>query len=204
MVVRHKTCQGRGSVDGIGDVCCATFYVVRPCRATKIVSRQMSVHFKRNSCDIMVSQRCCVLSDVIWTYFCHFLHCSCAKFIKTNRGCVDVGRTTTFCMTTTRFMSHNLVVQSCMTKLLSVWTHLYTHIRKVMRIKNFAKFAWKGKEELWWWRSAIKSLYLPIEGLKNLKKNFFLISNLATTFLKYYIPHLCSIERFLLFLRGKR
>ncbi len=32
MVVRHKTCRGRGSVDGIGDVCCATFYVVRPNR----------------------------------------------------------------------------------------------------------------------------------------------------------------------------
>ncbi len=28
MVVRHKTC--RGSVDGVGDVCRATFYVVRP------------------------------------------------------------------------------------------------------------------------------------------------------------------------------
>ncbi len=65
MVVRHKTCCGWGSVDGMGDVCRATFYVVRPCRATKIVNCQMSVHFKRNSCDIMVSQRCCVLSDVI-------------------------------------------------------------------------------------------------------------------------------------------
>ncbi len=52
------------------------------CCATKIVNRQMSVHFKRNSCDIMVSQRCCVLSDGIWTYFCHFLYCSHAKFIK--------------------------------------------------------------------------------------------------------------------------
>ncbi len=127
MVVRHKTCRGRVSVDGMGDMCRATFYVVRPCRATKIVNYQMLVHFKRNLCDIMVSQRC-VLSDIIWTYFCHFLHCSCAKFIKKNRGCVDVGRTTTFCMTTTRFMLHNLVVQSCMTKLLSVWTHLYTHV----------------------------------------------------------------------------
>ncbi len=29
----------------------------------------------------MVSQRC-VLSDVIWTYFCHFLRCSRTKFIK--------------------------------------------------------------------------------------------------------------------------
>ncbi len=28
MVVRHKTC--RGSVDGLGDVCRVTFYVVRP------------------------------------------------------------------------------------------------------------------------------------------------------------------------------
>ncbi len=28
MVVRHKTC--RGSVDGVDDVCRATFYVVRP------------------------------------------------------------------------------------------------------------------------------------------------------------------------------
>ncbi len=28
MVVRHKTC--RGSVDCMADVCCATFYVVRP------------------------------------------------------------------------------------------------------------------------------------------------------------------------------
>ncbi len=63
MVVRHKTC--RGSVDGMGDVCRATFYVVRPCLATKIVNCQMLVHFKRNSCYIMVSQRCCVLSDVI-------------------------------------------------------------------------------------------------------------------------------------------
>ncbi len=81
-VVRHKTCRGRGSVDGMGDVCRATFYVVRPCRATKIVNRQISVLFKRNSCDIMVSQRCCVLSDVIRTYFYHFLPCSRAKFIK--------------------------------------------------------------------------------------------------------------------------
>ncbi len=40
------------------------------------------VHFKRNLCDIMVSQRCSVLSDVIWTYFCHFLRRSRAKFIK--------------------------------------------------------------------------------------------------------------------------
>ncbi len=63
MVVQHKTCHG--SVDGMGDVCRATFCVVQPCRATKIMNRQMSVHFKRNSCDIMVSQRCCVLSDVI-------------------------------------------------------------------------------------------------------------------------------------------
>ncbi len=30
MVVRHKTCYGRGSVDSMGDVCRATFYVVRP------------------------------------------------------------------------------------------------------------------------------------------------------------------------------
>ncbi len=51
------------------------------CCATKIVNRQMSVHFKRNSCDIMVSQRC-ALSDVIWTYFYYFLRCSRAKFIK--------------------------------------------------------------------------------------------------------------------------
>ncbi len=65
MVVQHKMCHGRGSVDGMGDVCRATFYVVRPCCANKIVNRQMSVHFKRNSCDIMVSQRCCVLCDVI-------------------------------------------------------------------------------------------------------------------------------------------
>ncbi len=63
MVVRHKTC--RGSVDGMGDVCRATFYVVRPCYATKIVNRQMSVHFEMNSFDIMVSQRCYLLSDVI-------------------------------------------------------------------------------------------------------------------------------------------
>ncbi len=104
MVVRHKTWL--------------------PCCATKIVNRQMSVHFKKHSCDIMVSQRWCVLSDVIWTYFCHFLRCSHAKFIKKNRGCVNVSRTTTFCTTMTRFMSHNLVVQSCMTKLLSVWMHL--------------------------------------------------------------------------------
>ncbi len=94
--------------------------------ATKILNRQMLVHFKRNSCDIMVSQRCCVLSDIIWTYFCHFLHRSRAKFIK---KIVNVGRTTTFCMTTTRFMSQNLVVQSCMTELLSVWTHLKTSYR---------------------------------------------------------------------------
>ncbi len=82
MVVRHKTCRGRGSVDGMGDVCRATFYVVQPCCATKIVNCQMSVHFKRNSGDIMVSQRCYVLSNIIWTYFCHFLRCSRAKFIK--------------------------------------------------------------------------------------------------------------------------
>ncbi len=30
MVVRHKTCRGRGSVDGMGDVYRATFYVVQP------------------------------------------------------------------------------------------------------------------------------------------------------------------------------
>ncbi len=82
MVVRHKTCRGCGSVDGMGDMRRATFYVVQPCCPTKIVNRQMSVHFKRNSCDIMVSQICCVLSDVIWTYFCHFLRCSPVKFIK--------------------------------------------------------------------------------------------------------------------------
>ncbi len=82
MVVRHRMCRGRGSVYGMGDVCRATFYVVQPCCATKIANRQMSVYFKRNSCDIMVSERCCVLSDVIWTYFCHFLRCSRAKFIK--------------------------------------------------------------------------------------------------------------------------
>ncbi len=29
MVVRHKTC--RGSVDGMGDVCRAAFYIVQPC-----------------------------------------------------------------------------------------------------------------------------------------------------------------------------
>ncbi len=59
------------------------------CYATKIVNRQMSVHFKRNSCHIMVSQRCCVLSDVIWIFFCHFLRCSRAKFIQ---KIVDVRR----------------------------------------------------------------------------------------------------------------
>ncbi len=122
MVVRRKTF--RGNVDGMGYMCCATFYTVRPCCVTKIVNRQMAVHFKKNSCDIMISQKCCVLSDVIWTYFCHFLRCSCSKFIKKSWMC---GRwsTITFCMTTTRFMSHNLVVQSCMTKLLSMWTYLY-------------------------------------------------------------------------------
>ncbi len=80
MVVRYKMC--RGNVDGMRDVCRATFYVVRPCFATQIVNCQMSVHFKKNSCDIMVLQRCYVLSEVIWTYFCHFLRCSRAKFIK--------------------------------------------------------------------------------------------------------------------------
>ncbi len=83
----------------------------------------MSVYFKRNSCDIMVSQRCCVLSNVIWTYFCHFLRCSRAKFIKKSWMC---GR-----------WSHNNFLhdhdtfydaQPCCTKLydklLSVWTHL--------------------------------------------------------------------------------
>ncbi len=119
MVVWHKTCRGCSSVDGMGDVCRATFYVVRPrwwtakCQSTS----------KEILCDIMVSQRYCVLSDVIWIYFCHFLRCSRTKCIKKNRRCVDVGRTT-FCTTTIRFMSHNLVAQSCMTKLLSVWTHL--------------------------------------------------------------------------------
>ncbi len=48
------------------------------------------------------------------------------QIYKNNRGCVDVGRTTTFCIITTRFMSHNFVVKSCMTKLLSAWTHHYT------------------------------------------------------------------------------
>ncbi len=46
------------------------------------------------------------------------------QIYKKNRGCVDVSRTTTFCMTTTHFRTHNLDVQSYMTKLLSVWTHL--------------------------------------------------------------------------------
>ncbi len=45
------------------------------------------------------------------------------QIYRKNCGCVDVCRTT-FCITTIRFMSHNLVVQSCMTKLLSVSTHL--------------------------------------------------------------------------------
>ncbi len=30
MVVRHKMCRGCGSVCGMGNVCRATFYVVRP------------------------------------------------------------------------------------------------------------------------------------------------------------------------------
>ncbi len=55
---------------------------------------------------------------------------------------MDVGRTTTFCMTTTRFMSHNLVVQSCMTKFLSVWTHLEkntsTRHYKITKCETFA------------------------------------------------------------------
>ncbi len=46
------------------------------------------------------------------------------QIYKKNHGCVDVGRTTTFCMTTTSSMSHNHVVPSCTTKFLSVWTHL--------------------------------------------------------------------------------
>ncbi len=80
IVVRHKTCRGCGSVDSIRDVCRVSCDIL--CCATKIVNRQMSVHFKRNLCDIMISQRCCVLSEVIWTYFCHFLRCSRAEFIK--------------------------------------------------------------------------------------------------------------------------
>ncbi len=77
MVVRHKT--SRGSVDGMGDVCHATFYVARPRSWT---TKYRSTSKEMRACDIMVSQRCCVLSDVIWTYFCHFLHCSRTKFIK--------------------------------------------------------------------------------------------------------------------------
>ncbi len=56
--------------------------------------------------------------------FSSFLTLQLRQIYKKNCGCVDVGRTTTFCMSTTRFMSHNLVEQSCMTKLLSMWTHL--------------------------------------------------------------------------------
>ncbi len=55
--------------------------------------------------------------------FLSFLTLQLRQIYKKNRGCVDVGRTT-FCMFTTRFMSHNLVVQSYMNKLLSVWMHL--------------------------------------------------------------------------------
>ncbi len=56
--------------------------------------------------------------------FSSFLTLPLRQIYKKNRGCVDVVRTTTFCMLTTRFMSHNLVVKSCMIKLLSVWMHL--------------------------------------------------------------------------------
>ncbi len=52
---------------------------------------------------------------------------------------MDVSRTTTFCMTTTRFMSHNLVVQSCITKLPSVWTHLKESAISE-RVKRFSTF----------------------------------------------------------------
>ncbi len=65
-----------------------------------------------------------------WTFQSRYPFKKCIH-VK-NRRCVDVGRTTTFCMITTRFMSHNLVVQSCMTKLLSVWTHLQECFKKVL------------------------------------------------------------------------
>ncbi len=54
--------------------------------------------------------------------FLSFFTLQSRKIYKKNRGCVDVGHTTTFCMTTARFMSH-------MIKLLSVWTHLCTSIK---------------------------------------------------------------------------
>ncbi len=56
--------------------------------------------------------------------FLSFFTLQSRQIYKKNRGCVDVTSTTTFCMTTTCFMSHNLVVQNFMTKLLSEWTHL--------------------------------------------------------------------------------
>ncbi len=60
--------------------------------------------------------------------FSTFFRLQSRQIYKKDCGCVDIGRTTTFCMTTTRFMSHNLVAQSSMTKLLSVWTHLYNYV----------------------------------------------------------------------------
>ncbi len=80
-------------------------------------------HFRRNLCDNGLTKMLCAICHYL-NIFLSFFTLHRAKFIKKIVVvCVCVGRTT-FCMTTTRFMSHNLVVQSCMTKLLSVWTHL--------------------------------------------------------------------------------
>ncbi len=47
--------------------------------------------------------------------FLSFFTLQSRQIYTKNCGCVDISRTATFCMTTTRFMSHDLVVQSCMT-----------------------------------------------------------------------------------------
>ncbi len=73
----------------------------------------------------LIKMLCAIWCNV--NIFLSFFMLQSRQIYKKNRGCVDVSRTT-FCMITTHFMSHNLVVQSCMIKLLSVWTHLKFHI----------------------------------------------------------------------------
>ncbi len=65
-------------------------------------------------------------------------------------------------MTTTRFMSHNLVVPSCMTKLLFVWTrlHLQQNVTKqLIIIVNGLYMVYKKKSI---YKSSIQKLELAV------------------------------------------
>ncbi len=93
----------------------------------------MSVHFKKKFMRLndLTKMLCAIWRNL--NIFLSFFRLQSRQIYKKNQGWVDVGRTTTFCITTTRFMSHNLVVQSCMTKLLSLWTHLYRLMVTLLR-----------------------------------------------------------------------